>query len=421
MGAEDWSYVLQRVPGAMMFLGGTHPDRDLASAAPNHSNRVLFDEDAMVNGIATYAAVALDHLSGLTDRSCIYVRRFLAVRRPIGPSCRGRGTASALAGDRFGHELPTVDANCVTKATHVDVLIRRPSVDRQRLRRRVTSSYGRRVRATIPSLTSKPLAGSSSRLHRDAAVIRPSARTLTRARSPPASWSRTTRSPDPSSASLTASTSTPTPVTRTTGAGIPCAPPPTNGADREVETLGLGDHVGAPRPVREQADRDLVAPLVRVGVRVPRRAGEADSDGAVEQGVAVAPVVEHGHAEGRFGDVDVTVGAHLELGRVPRRRRVRRTGDGAELDAARRGVGPDVERERHRQQVLGVLPVEVDVHVEAGEPARRTYVIVADDGPNRRSTRTMPTSGPSATTSTDSAPVNCSGVSRTHASRSHAS
>ena len=63
MGAEDWSYVLQRVPGAMMFLGGTHTDRNPATAAPNHSNRVLFDEQAMVNGIATYAAVALDHLS----------------------------------------------------------------------------------------------------------------------------------------------------------------------------------------------------------------------------------------------------------------------------------------------------------------------------------------------------------------------
>ena len=63
MGAEDWSYVLQRVPGAMMFLGGTHADRNPATAAPNHSNRVLFDEQAMVNGIATYAAVALDHLT----------------------------------------------------------------------------------------------------------------------------------------------------------------------------------------------------------------------------------------------------------------------------------------------------------------------------------------------------------------------
>jgi hippurate hydrolase len=62
MGAEDWSYVLQRVPGAMMFLGGTHVDRNLATAAPNHSNRVVFDEQAMADGIATYAAVAMNHL-----------------------------------------------------------------------------------------------------------------------------------------------------------------------------------------------------------------------------------------------------------------------------------------------------------------------------------------------------------------------
>lgn len=35
MGAEDFSYVIQRLPGAMMFLGGTPLDRDLASAPPN--------------------------------------------------------------------------------------------------------------------------------------------------------------------------------------------------------------------------------------------------------------------------------------------------------------------------------------------------------------------------------------------------
>ena len=39
------------------------PDRNPATAAPNHSNRVLFDEQAMATGIATYAAVALDHLA----------------------------------------------------------------------------------------------------------------------------------------------------------------------------------------------------------------------------------------------------------------------------------------------------------------------------------------------------------------------
>jgi amidohydrolase len=62
MGAEDFSYVLQEVPGAMVFLGGTHPDRSLASAAPNHSNRVVFDEEAMVTGTTMYAAMALNHL-----------------------------------------------------------------------------------------------------------------------------------------------------------------------------------------------------------------------------------------------------------------------------------------------------------------------------------------------------------------------
>ena len=62
MGAEDFSYVLEAVPGAMMFLGGTHPERNLATAAPNHSNRVTFDENAMVDGMAIYTGVAMRHL-----------------------------------------------------------------------------------------------------------------------------------------------------------------------------------------------------------------------------------------------------------------------------------------------------------------------------------------------------------------------
>ena len=64
MGAEDFSYVLQRLPGAMMFLGATPLDVKLDTAAPNHSNRVYFDEDCMRSGIAMHAAVALRHLAG---------------------------------------------------------------------------------------------------------------------------------------------------------------------------------------------------------------------------------------------------------------------------------------------------------------------------------------------------------------------
>jgi hippurate hydrolase len=63
MGAEDFSYVLHDVPGAMVFLGGTPEGVHPAKAAPNHSNRVVFDEDAMTTGITMYAAAALRHLA----------------------------------------------------------------------------------------------------------------------------------------------------------------------------------------------------------------------------------------------------------------------------------------------------------------------------------------------------------------------
>ena len=63
MGAEDFSYVLQQVPGAMAFLGGRPASEDPATAPANHSNKVVFDEPAMAIGAATYVAVALRSLA----------------------------------------------------------------------------------------------------------------------------------------------------------------------------------------------------------------------------------------------------------------------------------------------------------------------------------------------------------------------
>jgi hippurate hydrolase len=64
MGAEDFSYVLQRMPGCMMFLG-VMPDRrgdqgldGHDHVASCHSNRMILNEDAMAVGIAMHAAVA---------------------------------------------------------------------------------------------------------------------------------------------------------------------------------------------------------------------------------------------------------------------------------------------------------------------------------------------------------------------------
>ncbi len=63
MGAEDWSYVLQKVPGVMVFLGSCPTDLEPGTAPVNHSNLVRFDEDSMAVGIALHTAVTLDYLS----------------------------------------------------------------------------------------------------------------------------------------------------------------------------------------------------------------------------------------------------------------------------------------------------------------------------------------------------------------------
>jgi amidohydrolase len=63
MGAEDFSFVVDRVPGAMMFLGCTPHEHDFTTAASNHSNRVLHDDAALPIGMALHTALALHHLA----------------------------------------------------------------------------------------------------------------------------------------------------------------------------------------------------------------------------------------------------------------------------------------------------------------------------------------------------------------------
>ena len=63
MGAEDFSYVLQRVPGAMAFLGACPPGVEPENAPANHSNLVVFDEEPLPAGVALYAAMALRALA----------------------------------------------------------------------------------------------------------------------------------------------------------------------------------------------------------------------------------------------------------------------------------------------------------------------------------------------------------------------
>ena len=63
MASEDFSYVLNQVPGAIVFLGACPPGTDPRHAAINHSNRMVMDEVAMATGIEMYTQVALRTLA----------------------------------------------------------------------------------------------------------------------------------------------------------------------------------------------------------------------------------------------------------------------------------------------------------------------------------------------------------------------
>ncbi|WP_371500583.1 M20 family metallopeptidase [Kitasatospora sp. NBC_00374] len=58
-GSEDFSFVLNRVPGAYFFLGATLPGRDPDTAPYNHSPEAAFDESVLADGAALLAALAL--------------------------------------------------------------------------------------------------------------------------------------------------------------------------------------------------------------------------------------------------------------------------------------------------------------------------------------------------------------------------
>ena len=62
MGAEDFSYVLQKLPGAMAFIGVATPGSDPRTNPPLHNTRMTIDESVMARGVAMHCAVAARYL-----------------------------------------------------------------------------------------------------------------------------------------------------------------------------------------------------------------------------------------------------------------------------------------------------------------------------------------------------------------------
>lgn len=58
MGAEDFAYVLEKVPGAMFFLGVSHEGEDWTQCCSIHSTRMMVDESVLPRGAAVLAGMA---------------------------------------------------------------------------------------------------------------------------------------------------------------------------------------------------------------------------------------------------------------------------------------------------------------------------------------------------------------------------
>ena len=58
MGGEDFSYVLEKVPGAMAFLGVAPKGEDPSACAPLHNPGMMIDEAVLPTGVALHCAFA---------------------------------------------------------------------------------------------------------------------------------------------------------------------------------------------------------------------------------------------------------------------------------------------------------------------------------------------------------------------------
>ncbi len=63
--SEDFSRVLNEIPGAFVFLGACPADRDPAAAAFNHSPLAEFDDAVLGDGAALYSELALRRLAAV--------------------------------------------------------------------------------------------------------------------------------------------------------------------------------------------------------------------------------------------------------------------------------------------------------------------------------------------------------------------
>lgn len=61
MGAEDFSYYQEKVPGLFFFLGGRPPETPVEAAAPHHTPDFYLDESGFKNGVRTLCNLVINY------------------------------------------------------------------------------------------------------------------------------------------------------------------------------------------------------------------------------------------------------------------------------------------------------------------------------------------------------------------------
>ncbi len=67
-GSEDFSYVLEQVPGAFVMVGACPPGTDPLNAPFNHSAEAVFDDEIITDGVTLYAELAMRRLAACPRR-----------------------------------------------------------------------------------------------------------------------------------------------------------------------------------------------------------------------------------------------------------------------------------------------------------------------------------------------------------------
>jgi metal-dependent amidase/aminoacylase/carboxypeptidase family protein len=66
-GSEDFSFVLEQVPGAFVMMSACAPGTDAALAPFNHSAEAVFDDAVVADGVTLYAQLALARLAAAAE------------------------------------------------------------------------------------------------------------------------------------------------------------------------------------------------------------------------------------------------------------------------------------------------------------------------------------------------------------------